>query len=193
MIDEQIIEGLREYIKDHYIPAGKILASRFSKSMSSSESVSSGNSESYSHTSFCKAHALYEAESFRDISDEATNYIKEHRKPGGFAHTLDRLRSERELSPAELYKRANIDRRQYSRFMGPEGRHPSMNTVISFALALRLDRAEFDEFLQTAGYSLSNASTRDVCIMYCLEKGIYDIDEVNTLLFAVGIEPLSRE
>jgi hypothetical protein len=93
----------------------------------------------------------------------------------------------------ELYKRANIDRRQYSRFMGPEGRHPSMNTVISFALALRLDRGEFDGFLQTAGYSLSDSSTRDVCIMYCLEKSIYDIDEVNALLFAIGIEPLSRE
>jgi hypothetical protein len=68
-----------------------------------------------------------------------------------------------------------------------------MNTVISFALALRLDRVEFDEFLQTAGYSLSNASTRDVCVIYCLEKGIYDIDEVNALLFAIGIDPLSRD
>jgi len=134
-----------------------------------------------------------EVATFREISDEAIEYIEKHRKPGGFAHTLDRLRKERELSPAELYKRANIDRRQYSRFMGPEGRHPSMNTVISFALALRLDRAGFDKFLQTAGYSLSNTSTRDVCIMYCIEKSIYDIDEVNALLFAVGIEPLSRE
>ena len=68
-----------------------------------------------------------------------------------------------------------------------------MNTVISFALALHLERTEFDELLQTAGYSLSNASSRDVCIMYCLEKGIYDIDEANALLFAIGIEPLSRD
>ena len=68
-----------------------------------------------------------------------------------------------------------------------------MNTVISFALALRLDRKEFDEFLQIAGYALSNSSSRDVCIMYCLENGIYDIDEVNALLFAIGIMPLTRE
>jgi len=186
MIDEKIIEGLREYIKDHYIPP----ADGLSASTSTSSSIITAKSATRT------VHMLYarcEAESFRDISDEASEYIKKHRKPGGFARTLDRLRNERELSPAELYKRANIDRRQYSRFMGPEGRHPSMNTVISFALALRLDRAEFDEFLQTAGYSLSNASTRDVCIMYCLEKSIYDIDEVNALLFAVGIEPLSRE
>jgi hypothetical protein len=77
--------------------------------------------------------------------------------------------------------------------MGPEGRHPSKNTVISFALALRLDRGEFDEFLKTAGYSLSNTSSRDVCIMFCIEKGQYDIDKVNAVLFAVGIEPLSRD
>jgi len=151
MIDEKIIEGLREYIKDHYIPAGN-------SGISVSTSI---GAESYCY-SICRVHAkalreeresseaLYEDASFRKTSDEASEYIKKHRKPGGFAHTLDRLRNEKRLSPAELYKRANIDRRQYSRFMGPEGRHPSMNTVLSFAIALRLDRSEFDEFLQTA-------------------------------------------
>jgi hypothetical protein len=66
-------------------------------------------------------------------------------------------------------------------------------TEIVFILALRLERQEFDEFLQTAGYALSNSSTRDVCIMYCLEKNIYGIDDVNALLFAISIEPLTRE
>jgi hypothetical protein len=131
--------------------------------------------------------------SLRDISDEASEYIKKNRKPGSFAHTLDKKREEKGLSPSELYKKANIDRRLYSRFMGPEGRHPSKNTAISFALALGLDRQEFDEMLQTAGFALSNTSSRDVCIMYCLENGIYDIDDVNALLFAIGLEPLTRE
>jgi hypothetical protein len=129
----------------------------------------------------------------RKISDDVSEYIKKHRKPGGFAHALEREREEKGLTPADLYKRANIDRRQYSRLMGPGRRHPSKNTVISFALALRLEGGEFDEFLQTAGYALSNSSSRDVCIMYCLENKIYDIDEVNALLFAIGIQPLSRE
>jgi hypothetical protein len=77
--------------------------------------------------------------------------------------------------------------------MGPENRHPSMKTVISFALALKLDRQQLDGFLQTAGYALSNSSSRDVCIMFCIEKGIYDIEEVNMLLFEIGGEPLTRE
>ena len=182
MIDEKVIEGLREYLKDHYTPLDE-------HSISSSDLPFVRMPEMLYHSIACLAKSV----SLRSISDEASDYIKKNKKPDGFAHTLDKKRKEKGLTPAELYKRANVDRRQYSRFMGPEGRHPSMNTVISFALALRLDREEFDGFLQTAGYALSNSSSRDVCIMYCLENGIYDIDEVNALLFAIGIMPLSRE
>jgi transcriptional regulator with XRE-family HTH domain len=173
MIDEKVIEELREYLKDNYTP--------------SHDSISLSL---IGTAAFAKAVTV---KPFRNISSEASEYIKKNRKAGGFSYALDQKRLEKGLSPAELYKRANVDRRQYSKYMGPERKHPSMNTAISFALALRLERPEFDEFLQIAGYSLSNASSRDVCIMYCLEKGIYDIDEANALLFAVGIEPLSRE
>jgi len=180
MIDEKIIADLREYLKDHYIPQHVFMAPEIAYSFSDVSLL-------------FEKRDIEEVRCFRDVSDDASDYIKKHRKPGGFAHALDRKRKEKGLTPAELYKKANVDRRQYSRFMGPEGRHPSMNTVISFALALRLERQEFDELLQTAGYTLSNSSTRDVCVMYCLEKGIYDIDEVNALLFAIGVEPLTRE
>jgi hypothetical protein len=180
MIDEKIIADLREYLKDHYIPQHVCMVSEIAYPIGAV-------------SLFKENRPAKKVRRFRDVSDDASKYIKKHRKPGGFAHTLDRKRKEKGLTPAELYKKANVDRRQYSRFMGPEGRHPSMNTVVSFALALRLERQEFDEFLQTAGYALSNSSTRDVCIMYCLEKNIYDIDEVNALLFAIGIEPLTRE
>ena len=180
MIDEKIIADLREYLKDHYIPQRVLMAPEIAHSFSDVSLL------------FEKIE-IEEVRCLRDVSDDASKYIKKHRKPGGFAHALDQKRKEKGLTPAELYKKANIDRRQYSRFMGPEGRHPSMNTVISFALALKLERQEFDELLKTAGYTLSNSSTRDVCIMYCLEKGIYDIDEVNALLFAIGVEALTRE
>ena len=192
MLDEIIINGLREYLKDNYFPPH----------LPETEAIPDAKKLAVARSSYSRIYeiqgdineAIFESQkSLRDISDDACGYIKKHRKPGGFAHALDRKRKEKGLTPAELYKRANVDRRHYSRLMGPEGRRPSMNTIISFALALRLERPEFDEFLQTAGYALSNASSRDVCIMYCLEKGIYDIDDVNTLLFTVGIVPLSRE
>jgi hypothetical protein len=185
MIDEKVIEGLREYLKDHYMPlhgfVGLPIATGVIVSGITGVPLNNGNK------------VAKKAVSLRKISDEATEYIQKHRKPGGFSHALDRKRKEKGLSPVELYKKANVDRKLYSKYMGPERKHPSTNTVISFALALHLERTEFDEFLQIAGYSLSNASSRDVCIMYCLEKSIYDIDDVNAILFAVGIEPLSRD
>jgi transcriptional regulator with XRE-family HTH domain len=180
MIDEKVIEGLREYLKDHYILPHGLANSSFADSLSSILRI-------------CGNIAGRIAPPFRNISDEATEYIKKNHKPGGFSHALERKRKEIGLVPAELYKRANVDRRQYSKYMKQKKKHPSMATVIKFALALRLPMLEFVEFLQTAGYSLSNASSRDVCVMYCLEKSIYEIEEVNALLFAIGIEPLSRE
>jgi len=185
MIDEKVIKGLREYLKDHYTPSHGFM--ELNCACFPMAGLLTGVSLIKTDTVARKVLSL------RNISDEASEYIKKNRKPGGFAHALEQKRKKKGLTPAELYKGANVDRRQYSRLMGPEGRHPSMNTVISFALALHLERTEFDELLQTAGYSLSNASSRDVCIMYCLEKGIYDIDEANALLFAIGIEPLSRD
>jgi transcriptional regulator with XRE-family HTH domain len=183
MIDEKIIDELREYVKDHYVPP-RVFSSAFAVAASMSGGMAAGTAGLLRKT---------KAPPFRDESNEVSEYIKEHKTSSDFAHALDRLREEKGFTPIELYKRAGVDRRQYSRFMGPEGRHPSMKTAISFALALKLNREEFDKFLQTAGYALSCSSSRDVCIMFCLEKGIHDVEEVNALLFTLGLDPLARE
>jgi len=204
MTDENLIEELREYLKDHYTPVNdsvEVGSASFDKEELQNDSNDSERMKCcvspfvglYHVYSSDRAAVNIKKALFRNISDDASEYIKKNRKPGGFAYALDQKRKEKGLTPSELYKRANVDRRQYSRLMGPEGRHPSKNTVISFALALRLNRGEFDEFLKTAGYSLTNTSSRDVCIMFCIEKGHYDIDKANAVLFAVGIEPLSRD
>ena len=185
MIDEKTIEGLREYLKDHYVPSPETAMRTMPRLMAGTYSMTV--------KSAVVGARLKKAVSLRDLSDAASEYVKKHRKPGGFARALDGKRSEKGLSPAELYKAANIDRRQYSKYMGPEGKNPSKNTVISFGLALKLDRGEFDGLMQTAGYALSNSSDRDVCVMYCLENEIFIIQDVNILLFAIGAEPLTRE
>ena len=192
MIDDKLIDDLREYLKNYYIPVQKsqirdIEIDRSESSLSDSglifESVSSEKVLAR------KTNTVF----LGSVSDEASHYINKNRKPGGFAYALEQKRKDKGLKPAELYKKANIDRRLYSRLMGPDGRNPSKNTVISFALALQLDRNEFSDLLQTAGYALSSSSSRDVCVMFCLEKGIYGIDDVNALLFTIGIEPLTRD
>jgi hypothetical protein len=176
MINEELIARLREYLKDHYAPALSAPAIRaLAGGITAMPDV--------------KAKQF----SFRALTDEVSEYIKENATNEDFAHALENLRIEKGLKPAELYKRANITRQQYSRLLGPENRHPSKNTAISFGIALRLNRREFDDFLNKAGYSLSASSVRDVCVMFCIENNVYDIDNVNALLFELGVNPLSRE
>jgi hypothetical protein len=185
MIDEKIINELREYIKDHYVPP-RLFSTTFT-------GIASGVAGVLQVPDAVRLLRKTQTSPFRAESNEVSEYIKAHKTSNDFAHALDRTREEKGLTPIELYKRAGVDRRQYSRFMGPEGRHPSMKTAISFGLALELNRQEFDELIQTASYALSYSSNRDVCVMFCLAKGIYDVEEVNTLLFEIGVEPLTRE
>ena len=205
MIDEKLIDGLREYLKTHHVPSIELQDTAMPVMADACAEFICEESEPLNYSRHSEKLKFEELHSVKlqfekpkpimlgSISRQASDYIKKNRKPGGFPYALDEKRKEKNLSPAELYKKANVDRRLYSRLMGPEGRHPSMNTVISFAFALKLERQEFDELLQTAGFALSNSSSRDVCVMYCLEKGIYNIDDVNALLFAIGIDPLTRD
>jgi hypothetical protein len=193
MFQEKIKNELREYIKDHYIPERISAVSDMSSVFACAIAPACESSNVKGILGTAGLFGKSKISPFRDEAEEVSEYIKAHKNSGDFAHTLERMREQKELSAAELYKSACVDRRQYSRLLGPEGRHPSMKTAMSFALALKLDRAEFDELLQAAGYALRCSSTRDVCIMFCVEKGIYDIEEVDALLFELGCEPLVRE
>ena len=77
--------------------------------------------------------------------------------------------------------------------MGKRNYHPSKNTVIAFGLSLKLDRDRMDELLEAAGYRLSSSSIADLVIMFCMEKELYDLHDVNALLFSADQKVLCRE
>jgi hypothetical protein len=64
--------------------------------------------------------------------------------------------------------------------------------VIALALALELNEEETDQLLRSAGFSLSNSDTFDLVILFCLEKRIYDLDEVNQALEYLHLKPLIK-
>ena len=89
-----------------------------------------------------------------------------------------------------VYKRANIDRKLFAKIRKDENYKPSRKTAIALAIALKLNLAETQDLLQRAGYSISLTTTSDLIIRYCLENGIWNINDVNSILFRFDQETL---
>ena len=108
-----------------------------------------------------------------------------------FQECLLRLIDERGLKDAQVYKRANIDRKLFSKIRCNPDYTPKRQTAIALALALELNLDEMTDLLRRAGIALSPGSKSDLIIRYCVENGIYDPMKVDALLFDYGQKTLA--
>jgi hypothetical protein len=141
----------------------------------------------------CKsAEPLIESEKYivEEIQQvELENFIETHRKPT-LKQVLFRFIDKTGARDSEVYKKAGIDRKHFSKIRTNPTYRPKKNTVIALALALELDFEETDELLGAAGYSLSDSETHDLVIRFCLEKKIFDLYSVNQALDYFSLKPL---
>ncbi|WP_096155533.1 hypothetical protein [Bacillus sp. FJAT-45066] len=117
------------------------------------------------------------------------NFIKEKRKPT-LQELLFQFIDNIGESDADVYKRAGIDRRHFSKIRSNPEYKPSKNTVISLVLSLKLRLKDAEELLSSAGYTLSESETFDLIIQYCIENEIYSITDVNQALAYFSLKPL---
>ena len=82
-----------------------------------------------------------------------------------------------------VYTRANIDRRHFSKIANNPEYKPSKQTVLAFAIALKLDFEKTEDLLAVAGFTLSKANLADVIVSFFIEYKIFDVDLVNQILY----------
>ena len=178
-ISGKLFADIAEYIDDHYVDAHTDSCRERLRRLNRLESKASKVCEDAA-LGFMAAPCA--PMSMSVTSGSLDNVLDE--LDAGFSETLLKLIDRTGKKDSEIYKKANVDRKLFSKIRNNPDYKPSKATAIAFAIALELDLEETRDFIARAGFALSRSSKFDVIIEYFIKQKNYDVFAINEALFA---------
>lgn len=180
-----VFDEISEFISDDYIEEQRAV---FNAEIESFQSVVLPKENRQKSRGFFapKPCASMPAPQEANYSSAKNKTLEEYMKAmdKSFAYKLFDYIDEKGMTDVECYKKANIDKKTFSKIKcNPDTYKPSKQTAVAFAIALELTLDETQDLLASAGLTLSRSFTFDKIIRYFLQKGVYDIFEINEALF----------
>ena len=165
-ISSKLFVDIAEYVDDHYVDAH-----------------TDSRRERLRRMSVLEGRALSAGAAAAPMSADNLDDLLAH-LDAGFSETLLKLIDRSGKKDAEVYKKANVDRKLFSKIRNNPDYKPSKPTAVAFAIALELSLPETRDLIARAGYALSPSSKFDVIIEYFIMQRDYDIFKINEALFA---------
>lgn len=174
-IGEKLFSGIEKYIDDNYV-------SKYVLDKPTQRPDIGSDTTAYVPRLFeedlCYSYSSSRHSVDSSVLERELRWIDE-----GFSEMLLRKISEKGMSDAQCYKRANIDRKLFSKIRSNPAYRPRKHTAIALAIALELSLEETKELLMKAGFALSHSSKFDIIVEYFIKNKIYDIYTTNEALF----------